>query len=414
MTRADLVIGTVLAILVGGAAVLRSAQLHPVLYQYVAAGLETSDVWFDADLPKHACMMLDRDARQHASSADHPLVSSVLSGAAVIAGVSSKDHAGFPRAAGLGAAVWTLLFFSLLRRIGCARVDAVAFCLLAASSAAAIMWMAVPELYVLGSLTLLVPIWAIAGRRQPAAVQEVLVSAASLALTTSNWMSGLLTSWVRRPWREAMQISANALMLIACVWIAQSLWFPSNEFFLGSTRFFELARDDERATPLDAITVFVGHSVVMPAVIVKSDGAWRGLSIQGASLGSSGWLGGTAMALWGVLLVLGARQLISDRPLGPDRLVVIGTIAGQLVLHLLVGRETFLYSMHFAPLLILVAAHGSLGRARFLVRALTLALIVTGATNNSNQFARSADLVNDIGTDAAALGAVFQAATECR
>ena len=115
-----------------------------------------------------------------------------------------------------------------------------------------------------------------------------------------------------------------------------------------------------------------------------------------------------------LLLAIGAWQLARNPATHAFRTLLCATIAGQLLLHLLIGRETFLYSMHFAPLLIAAAACGTLGRQRALVLAMTAGLIVSAGVNNWQQFARSTAIVGAIARDAAEQGAVFQPADACR
>jgi hypothetical protein len=71
------------------------------------------------------------------------------------------------------------------------------------------------------------------------------------------------------------------------------------------------------------------------------------------------------------------------------RFVIGVVLGGQLVLHLLYGEETFLYSLHFAPLLILVAAFGTTTSARAVVLVLVAGLIVSVGVNNVTRFSEA-------------------------
>ncbi|MDX2097558.1 MAG: hypothetical protein SFW36_07245, partial [Leptolyngbyaceae cyanobacterium bins.59] len=63
----------------------------------------------------------------------------------------------------------------------------------------------------------------------------------------------------------------------------------------------------------------------------------------------------------------------------------------QFVLHALYGEETFLYSLHFLPLLIGFAALSTLTNTRWI--ALTLAIVLTflAGINNIQQFKQATD-----------------------
>ncbi len=53
------------------------------------------------------------------------------------------------------AGLWLAMFYTLLRLISCRRLDSVILSLVVVSSAGAMFWSAVPETYLLGSLTIL-------------------------------------------------------------------------------------------------------------------------------------------------------------------------------------------------------------------------------------------------------------------
>jgi hypothetical protein len=59
------------------------------------------------------------------------------------------------------------------------------------------------------------------------------------------------------------------------------------------------------------------------------------------------------------------------------------------VLHVFYGPESFLYSGHWLPLLIVVAAFATLGPARRMALALVALLMVCAAVNNVSEFERA-------------------------
>ena len=73
------------------------------------------------------------------------------------------------------------------------------------------------------------------------------------------------------------------------------------------------------------------------------------------------------------------------------------TALGQLLLHSLFGHETFLYSMHFLPLLVGVAAFGALGQWRAWVLALAGVFIVTACVNNAGQYGKAITIAAAMG-----------------
>jgi hypothetical protein len=113
-----------------------------------------------------------------------------------------------------------------------------------------------------------------------------------------------------------------------------------------------------------------------------------------ASIPGSGSLWGTiAVVLWTALLGLGLWGLFSVKQHPKLRLVLGLTLLGQLLLHTLYGSETFLYALHLAPLLVMLAAFSLLTRARPLALVLAAMLVLTAGVNNSLQFQKATDLL---------------------
>jgi len=129
------------------------------------------------------------------------------------------------------------------------------------------------------------------------------------------------------------------------------------------------------------------HTIVMPQIAVIPEPKWGAvMSVQHSALGSSGAWGVAATVLWAALLGSTLCGLWTSGGNRRIRVVLGATIAGQVLLHLLYGEETFLYALHLAPLLILAAAQAAESTAwRRAILALAVALAFTGAVNNASQ-----------------------------
>src|ERR1700709_2350829 len=66
--------------------------------------------------------------------------------------------------------------------------------------------------------------------------------------------------------------------------------------------------------------------------------------------------------------------------------VLLLTLAGQIALHLVYGEETFLYGLHFVPLLIALAALSTTTKAGKLAPWAALALAGFALANNLSVF----------------------------
>lgn len=108
----------------------------------------------------------------------------------------------------------------------------------------------------------------------------------------------------------------------------------------------------------------------------------RALSVQGFSDILESPLGTAAGLGWMTLLGFGVVALARGPAPGRFRWVLGSVLAGQIVLHLIYGEETFLYALHFLPILLLVVAMSTLTRWRPLVEVLLVPTILLVLWNN--------------------------------
>ena len=130
--------------------------------------------------------------------------------------------------------LWIGTLYVLLRLLGCRKLDASIFTLLGLSSASALFWLPVPNSYTWGSLSIMLRASCcscFAEQHTVGAAAYVVASAFTLSVTVTNWMAGLLVTLVRWPWRQAAQLSINALCLVVLLWGVQKFIFPSRRVF---------------------------------------------------------------------------------------------------------------------------------------------------------------------------------------
>jgi len=124
----------------------------------------------------------------------------------------------------------------------------------------------------------------------------------------------------------------------------------------------------------------------MPRIDLIPEPKWGTvMSVQHSSIASSGAWGVAATIGWAALVATALVGLASSRGNARVRFVLFGTLAGQVLLHLLYGEETFLYAVHVAPLLVLTAALGSVSRWRRVILVIAVVLACTAAMNNVRQ-----------------------------
>ncbi len=364
---------------------------------------ETWDVWFEGDLIRTYWNMVRADS-DHSRTNLHPLVTYVTYRPTA----RLMEHFGAISAARIllaaVASVWVATFYLLLRGLQCRRLDSVLFSLLACISAAAMFWLPVPETYSFGSCTILLALLLILIIPEASFWGYVTLNALTLSMTVTNWMAGLLATIVTHSWVRSLQIIGVTLAVIVALSGIQKRGFPDAQYpFMKSGEEQEFFLRDDSGGPIRIVSSFFFHSIIMPDIVaVKNEQIFPGpkaanlthkLSIQVSSVGSGSPWAQLAVPVWTALLLLGLWALFTVSQHNKFRLVLGLLLAGQLMLHLVYGEETFLYALHFAPLLVVTASLATLTVARPLVLLLVTMLIVTVGLNNAVQFQQAAGLV---------------------
>jgi len=346
------------------------------------------EVWFEGDLHRVYDNLVDRQSNHYRSKV-HPLFSIV--GYVMVwvpRRLLSIDPVVSVRIIGaLMAFVWGALLFALLRAITRSNAASFLFTLAGVASASFLFWASVPETYIFGSISILAAML-VAALSLRSEWLTTGVIAATLSFTITNAMAGLATAITTLPWRRAVQAAANALCIVVILWGVQKFIIPSTQFFLGDKeeKDYLYRVDGKRAA--EVTRSFAITSMVMP-VVVKQKVYYQPelvMFTQPSRIGRGGALEWSAAVIWCALLLLGVGGLWQASELRVLRIALLLTIAGQLALHLVYGEETFLYSLHFAPLLLVLAAFGARTRARPVVFALVVALIVTAGITNWQRF----------------------------
>ncbi|MBW2236415.1 MAG: hypothetical protein JRG85_13580 [Deltaproteobacteria bacterium] len=386
LERIDLLILGLLFAAAGTASWIAADRVHTL-------GPPAANQWFQADVPRVYGNMTQRESN-HYRTGVHPLFS-----IATYPPVSALRRAGLDeeravRALIAGAAgLWLAILYGVLRAFGLRRPDATLFAAVGAVSASALFGSAVPETHLFGSITLLLVMGfaACAATREFSPRWFVGFSAVSLSMAVTNWTAGLAVTALNHPWRRSVRISLGAFAAVTVVWALQNAIFPSSQFFLfafGERRYVLL----EGAGGIGSrLTAFFFHPMVMPLVQVLENPLqpeWSIFSVQHAAIGSSGLLGAVLSLIWIWLLAVGVRTFVGRGALDKPRIVLGLTLLGQLALHLVYGDETFLLSLHWLPLLVMVAGIGTLGPQRRTALIAGTLLAIGACVNNVDQFVR--------------------------
>jgi len=303
------------------------------------------------------------------------------------------------------AALWSSGIYCVLRVVGCRRLDAGLLTLLAMSSAASVFWFVVPETWAFGSLSILFALGLVAmGEGQRVAPGwYVVASAMSLGTTVTNWMAGIIAAAMKNSLKDAFQITSNAFCLVMVLWCVEKMWFPETKLFLTPEPKEITRHIDTPAAggPWQVAKVFLFHSMVMPEIQGNVVALGRRpprtvtiMSVQASKAGSGSVWSGVAVVLWTVFLGAGFWGLLTVEGHLRLRIAVSLMLLGQLSLHLLYGDETFLYALHWVPLLVIVGGFGALASPRWVWLGLAGLLLASTTVNNGLKFSQATQMVS--------------------
>ncbi len=345
---------------------------------------EFDNIYFQADIALVYSNMTELQSNHHRTGM-HPLFSIVMWPLVALVGLlTDAAPASIVRlvlAVNAGAAA--ALIYLILRRIAAARIDAWLFTLLFCVSTSTVFWLTVPETFPFGGTSILAMLAIVALAARPRFSTLVLGNIATMSMTLTNWMVGvyatLRLSWPR--WKSAVRVFLVAGCAVVILGITSKLVIPSSGYVGDFRRYIAWVREPQ----LSDVRSFFVHSVVMPAPVFRprGDGATEVVSEVSAA-GSGSRTGVVGVGLWLMLLATGlygaATRKDGTRVLRDVLLLGLGS---QFAMHMLFADGPFLFSAHFVPMLVLLAAHASTFRW---ARLLVVATIVTVAFNNFTVF----------------------------
>ncbi|MFB2839395.1 hypothetical protein [Floridanema evergladense] len=366
------------------------------------------DVWFGSDIPTVFGNITSLQS-DFGRNNKHPLFPLLIF--PLVFGLGKIFHLEPVAAArlvtALFAGAWIAALYALFRLMRCPRLDASIFSLLGGVSSAAVFWFVVPESFPSGSLSLLLPLLLLplAEIQKVSPVWYGILSGFSVSITITNWMSGLLATFVSFRPKKAIQITLVTFVIVNVLWILQRIVFTNTGYsfapktFIGEKKFITTPESD---SVLSAISSFFYQTIVMPAIEFKDSPIrpdWVKLATNTLTPGSGGIWGTVAAICWTGLLLIGIWGFFTTKQQPKLRIVLGLIIVGQLLIHSVYGaRETFIYSLHFAPLLLILAAFSSLTRLRLVALVLAGVLVVSAGINNRSQYNQATATLQYYGT----------------
>ncbi|MDX2099585.1 MAG: hypothetical protein SFW36_17540, partial [Leptolyngbyaceae cyanobacterium bins.59] len=319
----DIFLLSLVAILSGTVAFFGAQEIHPALYEDRA-----SAGWFESDTSRVFKNMTDPSS-DHLRDKLHPLFSPIAYTVVqfVKFAVTPESISTVHLSCALFAAVWGAFFFILLRALTCRPLDALVFSSLAVTSASAIFWFTVPETYLLGSLSIISALL-VAALAEFQSIQPfwyITTGAATLSITITNWMVGILAAFFHHPKRKSLMIMGASLLSVIILWYAKQFVFRSSKipFVTFSEQAYFLT--PYAGGPFHVLRSFLIHTIVMPTIEVVNrypSPHWPIMVTQSAVPGSGSIYGAIAVGVWTGLLGLGGWAFISLQQLRKFRTIL--------------------------------------------------------------------------------------------
>lgn len=383
--RADLLISIIIFICVFFICYLAANTLNFDAFK------KGSNMWFQADTFRYFYTFLSRGADHYRTSV-HPLFALITNlPTFLFLKIGFTPKSAVILTCSLYSGLWSAMLFMVLRAIHYAIIDSIILTALACSTASFIFFRLIPETFVMGSLTLLIAFYIhlVAQEKTIHRFYYLLANVVSISVTITNWMAGIITTVLNNSIKNTYEILKSSLLLAVILSAIQHFIYPSSRFFLFIRSEAQYMFMEESGTLLNKLTVFFFHTIITPHIENRENLYAPGyplFSVQLSPVELGVTLTGLLSVLWIVLLINGFRhsfKYFNKKTL----LFLLLIIGGQLLLHSIYGDETFLYSMHWMPFLVIVAGAPLIHtQKRLYYRALLIAFTLGLFVNNYMQF----------------------------
>lgn len=369
-----------------------SASVSPAYF-----GIGVDNFWFDADVPRYVCQSVDALANDHWRNKVHPLFSLLvwpLPNALHALGLDLILALRLQIA--LVAATGMVFLHLTARALGLHSVVSLLLVAVVATSASVMAWFSVTESYPYTFAALMLALYMLvrSATHPSSTFGWAGAIALSFAITISNIALAALVAFQALKFKRVVWALMLAVAAVGILAVAQRLLFPaSGVFFLpsalqGESEFMrELTADRLR----DVLTVVFAGSFLFPQVQKVLVNGEQVLTVQhaGLPLDAVPMIGLVLLVvLYGLGLYLLARRLggalrsafaahgaLPREPAALLAVPVLGGLVFLLALHAVYGKETFLYTGSFLPLLAMVLCV-ALGSAPMLKYRLAIPILV--------------------------------------
>jgi hypothetical protein len=417
LTRTDMMLALLAAVLAAVLSLEASASFAPAFYQ---TGSRPNRIWFEADhTAVLVAIIVPRSVAQTRTNR-HPLFLLLMAPMVRALTAGGLDPASAVRwMLASWAALASGLLFLALRGLGLPRAAGGLFTAVFLASATFVHWFAVLDTHPMAAVTMSLMLLILTGARSHRLWLWAAGSAATLAITFTNWSLGLVASLARLGFRRAAVTAASALAIVTVLALAQEFWFPVSAVFFrpralqaqGTFALLEtqhaIGADDgpDRFSPVTMagarLRGLLLTSAVAPAPQLEFGTNPRRQRIlvtnqysPPGAYSANGWI---ALASWLVLVVAGVAGGCVNAERRRVFTAVCLFVVGQIVLHLLIGEVTFLYAPNVFGALVVLTAFSWFSPLRRPAIVAAVLFVVSGGWSNHAQFDAAVRLLGLLG-----------------
>lgn len=240
-------------------------------------------------------------------------------------------------------------------------------------------------------------IWLNAKRGKHDTVTAPLMSVFTISITVTNWTAGIWAAVLAIGVRRAITISAASLLIVVLLSFVQKSIYPSaGELFDFSA---EGTWVELRPDLMGRLVSFFHEPFVAPDPEIFQIKGKEDIIVGfppdsvGRNRSGLGFLSGLG---WALLFLMAIEAIVKSKVDSMSLVFILGVLIGQFVLHSVYGPNPFLYSLHFTPFLVLVAAHAFRGDRFRLACGVGFVTAVATLIHNLSQLGRATWLFDEL------------------
>lgn len=329
---------------------------------------ENIDAWFGTDIFRVIATETQTENAAHHRNSVHPFYSFITYPAnhllSTIFGIDKITSAVIFHSI-TGGCLSATIFVSA-KRISQSTNAALAITALLLISSSFIFLASVPETFALGALTICVALLIVDSDHLNSLRSSIAIGLLTFSVTITNYGVAIIASFIKLRPRIALLSFVATIVIASLISFAQTVFFPRSGVFYKSVQKEAMYVQLTKRTPEEVVkkvtrraVVFLSAGFVLENVKIEpnsSSGLLPRVDISPINESTPSAIGFVALIGWWTLLVLAIASCIKKFRSSPTLATALLFYIYQFFLHLLYGDETFIYTLHSIPAVLVMFA----------------------------------------------------------